>query len=443
MVQNTNFPCLWMDLNLQLCYFPQSAANHLELGESLFRLLDRDLPNLIENAPAEFRHDSAFLGGVSDLSLKGNLVRMLGHPEGCLDLIALPWCAHNYYVHYRFSMDDDMLRWRVYPLLRRAINLYLHYLEEGTDGKYHLPLTRSCEYGCDHDTNQDLALLRWGCKTLIAVCERLKLDDPYLPRWRDIAARLVPYPTDDNGLRIGRDEPFRKPHRHYSHLLSIFPLYDLNIDQPENVSLIEKSVTHWINLRAPLAHTGYTYTGSASMFASIADGAKALANLNHCMDQYITPNTMYIESDSPCMETPMAAARSIQDMLIQSWGDTIRVFPALPDMWSDVAIHHMRTEGAFLVSAVRQGGVTRFVLIKSLAGEPFRVQTDLADPIHIAGERDAMARQTAPGLVELKLHRGESLLLYSGDDRPEICIRTPKREPRKLAPFGLKTSQGP
>ena len=49
-----------------------------------------------------------------------------------------------------------MLRWRVFPLLRRAINLYLHYLELGPDGKYHLPLTRSCEYGCDHDVNQEV-----------------------------------------------------------------------------------------------------------------------------------------------------------------------------------------------------------------------------------------------------------------------------------------------
>lgn len=436
--KNTNFPCLWMDLNIQLCYFPQYAANHLDLGESLFRLLDRDLPNLIDNAPAEFRDDSAFLGGVSDLSLKGNLVHMLGEPNGVLDLIALPWCAHNYYMHYRFSMDDDMLRWRVYPLMRRAISLYLHYLEEGPDGKLHLPITRSCEYGWDHDTNQDLSLLRWGCKTLISICERLKLDDPYLPRWRDVVARLTPYPTDENGLRIGRDEPFRKSHRHYSHLLAIFPLYDLNIDQPENVSLIGKSVTHWINLRAPLAHTGYTYTGAASLFASMADGTQAAASLNHCLDQYITPNTMYIESDSPCMESPISGARSIQDMVIQSWGNTIRVFPAIPQEWKDVTIHNMRTEGAFLVTAKREAGVTKFVQVTSLAGEPFRLKTDLPDPLRIVGNRDGQARQIGKGLVELNLFRGESLLLYSGDQRPDTSVRTPKQDAPGAAPFGLK-----
>ncbi|MCX6925317.1 MAG: hypothetical protein NT154_19215, partial [Verrucomicrobia bacterium] len=293
--KNSNFPCLWMDLNLQLSYYPQYAANHLDLGESLFRLLDRNLPNLIENAPEEFRHDSAFLGGVSDLSMKGNLVRMLYHPQGCLDLIALSWCAHNYFMHYRNSMDDDLLRWRVYPLLRRAINLYLHYLELGQDGKYHLPLTRSCEYGCDHDTNQDLALLRWGCGALVYTCERLKLDDPYLPRWRELLAKLVNYPTDENGLRIGRDEPFQKPHRHYSHLLAIFPLYDLNIDQPENVGLVRKSVSHWIGTKGNPAHSGYTYTGSASMFASLEDGDRAWEHVNFYLDHYTQPNTMYME----------------------------------------------------------------------------------------------------------------------------------------------------
>jgi alpha-L-fucosidase 2 len=436
--KNSNFPCLWMDLNLQLSYYPQYAANHLDLGESLFRLLDRDLPNLIENAPAEFRSDSAFLGGVSDLSLKGNLVHMLYHPDGCLDLIALPWCAHNYFMHYRFSMDDDLLRWRVYPLLRRAINLYVHYLEPGLDGKYHLPLTRSCEYGCDHDTNQDLALLRWGCGALIYSCERLKLDDPDLPRWRDILARLVNYPTDENGLRIGRDEPFRRPHRHYSHLLAIFPLYNLNLDQPEHVGLIRKSVVHWIGAKGDPAHSGYTYTGSASMFASLGEGELACEHLNFCLDHYIEANTMYIESSSPTMETPLAAARSLQDLLIQSWGGKIRVFPAVPRTWREVAIHNLRAEGAFLISAVRKEGRTQFVRVTSLAGEPCRLQTDLPDPIHTLGSRPGMVRRMSTDLLELNLYKAETVAIYSGETVPDLTILPVATPQAKWNAYGLK-----
>jgi hypothetical protein len=61
-----------------------------------------------------------------------------------------------------------------------------------------------------------------------------------------------------------------------------------------------------------------------------------------------------------------------------------------------VAFHNLRTEGAFLVSAVRKGGKTQFVRIKSLAGGPCRVLVD--------GE-----------LKELKLAKGEETILGSGD----------------------------
>lgn len=35
-----------------------------------------------------------------------------------------------------------------------------------------------------------------------------------------------------------------------------------------------------------------------------------------------------------------------------------RAFPALPAAWADLAVHDFRAQGAFLLSAVREGGVT-------------------------------------------------------------------------------------
>jgi hypothetical protein len=63
-------------------------------------------------------------------------------------------------------------------------------------------------------------------------------------------------------------------------------------------------------------------------------------------------------------------------MLIQSWGGTIRVFPACPSAWKDAVFHNLRAEGGFLVSAERKNGKTAWVRIKSLAGEPCRIQID-------------------------------------------------------------------
>ena len=46
-------------------------------------------------------------------------------------------------------------------------------------------------------------------------------------------AKLVPYPTDANGFMIGADIPFAKSHRHYSHMLAVYPLYQVNWAQPD------------------------------------------------------------------------------------------------------------------------------------------------------------------------------------------------------------------
>src|SRR5262249_41200873 len=154
----------------------------------------------------------------------------------------------------------------------------------------------------------------------------------------------------EHGLKISASVPFEKSHRHYSHLLMIYPLYGMNWDQPENRELITKSLDHW--LADPAAFRGYSWTGASSICSMIGrreDAVKYLHNFVDATGKYAAqPNTMYTEA-GPVIETPLSAARSIQDLLISSWGGTIRVFPGVPDAWKDVTVDRMRTEGAFLV----------------------------------------------------------------------------------------------
>jgi alpha-L-fucosidase 2 len=49
----------------------------------------------------------------------------------------------------------------------------------------------------------------------------------------------------------------------------------------------------------------------------------------------------------------------------------------MPSRWPEAVFHNLRTEGAFLVSAARQGGKTQWIRIESLANEPLVLQTDM------------------------------------------------------------------
>ena len=57
----------------------------------------------------------------------------------------------------------------------------------------------------------------------------------------------------------------------------------------------------------------------------------------------------------------------LQEMMLQSWDGALRIFPAWQSDLS-ASFHNFRAEGAFLVSAEKQGKDISYVLIKSLVG---------------------------------------------------------------------------
>ncbi|MER6012232.1 glycosyl hydrolase family 95 catalytic domain-containing protein [Streptomyces bluensis] len=435
-LEPTPWPAVWWNLNVQLEYWIVHGSNHPEL-DSLASTLRQNQEQLIANVPAAYRSDSAGVGRSSDMFTN----RSAPTPGSGGESGNLTWALHNAWLSYRHTMDEALLRDTVYPLLRRTMNYYLHFLQPEDDGKLHLPSTLSPEYPVvpPKDTNYDLALIRWGCATLLEASERLGVDDPLKPRWREVLAKLTPYPVDDNGFMIGADTPYAQSHRHYSHLLMVYPLYLVNWDQPEQRALIEKSVAHWHALTG--AHRGYSYTGAASLYAMMGRGDTALSYLKKFFDPTTRypcrANTHYTEA-GPVIETPLSASQSLHDMLCQSWGGVVRVFPAVPDSWADVTFHDFRTQGAFLVSAARTGGVTRFVRVRSLAGEPLELRHGLTGGPVTALLDDGSPARTRPtddGTLAIDLPKGREVLLYAGR-RPDLVI-APVTVSEPGEPWGL------
>lgn len=420
-LEPTPWPAVWWNLNVQLEYWLIHGSNHLEL-DALASTLRQNQEQLVANVPAAYRKDSSGIGRSSDMFAN----RSVGEPGTGAETGDLTWALHNVWLSYRHSMDKALLRDTIYPVLRRAINYYLHFLTPGSDGRLHLPSTLSPEYPVvpPQDTNYDLALIRWGCRTLLESAELLGIQDESAPRWRDVLARLTPYPVDDNGFMIGADTPYAQSHRHYSHMLMVYPLYLVNWDQPENRELITKSVTHWHALTG--AHRGYSYTGAASIYAMTGDGDTALSYLRKFFDPTTRypcrANTHYTEA-GPVIETPLSASQSLHDMFCQSWGGVVRVFPAVPSAWADVTLHDFRTQGAFLVSAVRKAGVTRFIRVKSLAGEPLKLRHGLSGTLTVLLDDGSPAhtRDLGDGTLAIDLPKGREVLVHSGS-RPDLVI---------------------
>ena len=99
-----------------------------------------------------------------------------------------------------------------YPLLRGSVNLYLKLLKKGGDGKLHLPVLHSPEYGNDADNNYNLALLRWG----VPDADR---SEPALPAQRSAGPRAgrrrstILSPLRSTTTACGSARTYRSPDR--------------------------------------------------------------------------------------------------------------------------------------------------------------------------------------------------------------------------------------
>ncbi len=424
------------DFNTQTVHFPVYTGNRLHLGEALVEGIHRNKNNLIDNVvPEEWQEDSALLPLATAFDLKGKRDGDARYSEmvGCL-----PWLMNNCWLHYRFTMDREMLRIKIFPILNRSINLYRHLLFEGDDGKLHLPPTYSPEVGNTSDCNMDLALLKWGCQKLMEICDILDVDDPLIPEWKRIYNNLIDYPVDEYGYRMGKDQTAPLNHRHMSHLMMIYPLYLENMDNASDLKLLEKSVRNY--------EPDWAQKMGAS-HSSPAASALGLGNLAHqrmnkilyesAGDETLGKNGIYYLA-TPCIETSLSYNTCVQDMMLQSWGNKIRVFPAMPDVWTDASFYNFRAEGAFLISASRKSGKTSFVSIKSLAGEPCVIKPSITGRPGFSARNNNNIEEIEKGCFRIDLKKDEEIVLYDEDEKPDFVIEPLPFEKSKMNYFGIK-----
>jgi hypothetical protein len=111
----------------------------------------------------------------------------------------------------------------------------------------------------------------------------------------------------------------------------------------------------------------------------------ALSLLEIYRKAYIWPNGFHVNGDYKkhgfsfyeyepfTVEGECAFTAAVNEMLLQSWGGRIRIFPSVPEEWRDVSFRDLRAEGGVLVSAVRRGGRLVSAELYSEKGGEFQV----------------------------------------------------------------------
>lgn len=370
------------DLNTQLSYWPGYNANHLE--ES--RVFTDWLWKIKANGEAFTRR----FFGVEGLNipciatLEGKAIG--GWSPYSHQPTTSGWLAHHFYQQWKYEADNDFLKVQAYPWVKEAARYFENISVKDTRNLRKLPLSTSPEINDNEldawfqqTTNYDLANIRFTYTAAAEMADTLGLKDE-AAHWRQQLREWPDFATDSTGLTIAPGYPLAESHRHLSHLMAFHPFGLLDVSQGEEAEhLIKRSIHHVEELGNKL-WIGYTYAWLANMHARVFDGDAAARNLHIFIKAFCSPNSFHLNGDQLkqgytsfdyrpfTLEGNFACASAIQEMLLQSHTGIIRLFPALPEGWTQASFEKMRTMGGFLVSADYRDSRVESVTIHSEKG---------------------------------------------------------------------------
>jgi alpha-L-fucosidase 2 len=159
--------------------------------------------------------------------------------------------------------------------------------------------------------------------------------------------------------------------------MAIHPLGTLHIESNEkNRSVIEMSLDRIRKLGTRL-WCGYSFSWFSGMLARCGQSEDALKYLELYVRAFILRNGFHVNGDQTrsglsaftyrpfTLEGDFLAMQAVHEMLLQSWGETIRVFPAVSERWRDASFERLRAEGGLKVSARRRDGRTTWVRVEA------------------------------------------------------------------------------
>ena len=415
------------DLNTQMTYLAYQTAGLFEAGRSFLDYQWQLLPAYRRFARQFYGVDGAIVPGVATLG---------GKPAGGWSQYALSptnglWVGQSFYLHWRYTMDRDFLANRAYPWLSEITTGVVNLLQE-REGKLYLPLSSSPEIHNNSlrawltpNSNYDLALLQWAFDALGEMAAQLERPAD-VAHWRTLREKLDDLLIDhDNVLMFAKGEPFRASHRHHSHAMAIHPLGTLNVEGNAHDRAVIDATLDRMEKLGTRAWVGYSFSWFACMLARAGRPDEALRYLTDYERAFILRNGFHVNGDQIgaglsafryhpfTLEGNFLAMQAIQEMLLQSWGGRVRVFPALPHAWADVAFDRLRAEGGFIVSARRTAGTTKMVRIVATTDQPLRLKNPFGEaPFHANRPIERTGDE-----LRCDLRKGETLELLAADAR--------------------------
>jgi len=369
------------DVNIQMNYWPAEVCNLAECADPLLNYIQRAVPEGKKAARNLYNCRGIFLCIQTDV-----WDRLTPEAPGWdVWTGAAAWLAEHLWWRYEYTLDAEFLRDRAYPFLKLVAEFYEDYLVRDDQGRL-VPVPSQSPENTFVDggkpvslcvgATMDLLLIREVLTRALRASEILGCDADRRPAWENILRDLPPFQIGRHGQLQEWLEDFEEAepgHRHYSHLLGLYPGEQTTPDADPALCCAAR-----VSLERRLAdrggHTGWSRAWTTALWARLCEGKAAYDHLVHLITDFATDSLLDLHPPRIFqIDGNFGGTAAVAELLLQSHGGVVRLLPALPPQWPQGSVRGLRARGGFEVDIAWRDGALEEARVTSLLGQPCRI----------------------------------------------------------------------